>query len=500
MSEVDGRSGDRVRRRRRRVLVMVAAALALLVGPPAVHLTGAHLRDQAATPITRTDQPTDFGRLDTMDAVRTVVLRPPLESAEAQLDATLTWAAEAGVPVSIAGARHSMGGQTLAPRGVYIDTEAFRCVTYDPQSTTVTVCAGTPWSEVLDAIAPHGRAVAVMQSNADFSVGGTVSVNAHGWQVGRPPVGATVRELRVVGADGQAMRASRDENAELFRHVIGGYGLFGVITSVTLETVPDMVYEVEREVTPRSELLSAWQEREGRGAEFLYGRIRLDGGGIAEDVMLSAYFATGREAAGPSERNEVGLLPRLVFRGGIGSPYGKALRWHLERAVGGEATGELRRSTIQNETSAWYLNRDATQMDVLHEYFVPRESLPAFLDAVDAVVEEQGADPLNMTVRAVAADAESALPYAREDVLAVVMFFHDAFGVEGDARQRRLSRALVDAALANGGTFYLPYRLHASPEQFRQAYPTAEAFFAAKRRHDPGELFVNRLWLTYGRR
>ena len=50
-----------------------------------------------------------------------------------------------------------------------------------------------------------------------------------------------------------------------------------------------------------------------------------------------------------------------------------------------------------------------------------------------------------------------------------------------------------------GGCYYLPYRLHATPEQFHRAYPQARAFFERKRAYDPGELFQNRFYLRYGR-
>jgi hypothetical protein len=53
-------------------------------------------------------------------------------------------------------------------------------------------------------------------------------------------------------------------------------------------------------------------------------------------------------------------------------------------------------------------------------------------------------------------------------------------------------------ALAAGGRYYLPYRLHATPAQFRRAYPQADEFFNLKRRYDPQELFQNQFYVKYG--
>ena len=96
-------------------------------------------------------------------------------------------------------------------------------------------------------------------------------------------------------------------------------------------------------------------------------------------------------------------------------------------------------------------------------------------------------------------DEDTVLRYADRDLLALVMLFHLERTAEADARMAALARALLDAALESGGRHYLPYRRHATPEQFRAAYPQAAEFFAAKRRHDPQELFRNAWYETYGR-
>lgn len=49
------------------------------------------------------------------------------------------------------------------------------------------------------------------------------------------------------------------------------------------------------------------------------------------------------------------------------------------------------------------------------------------------------------------------------------------------------------------GCYDLPYRLHATREQFHRACPQAEEFFGLKRRYDPEELFQNQFYLKYGR-
>jgi FAD/FMN-containing dehydrogenase len=66
-----------------------------------------------------------------------------------------------------------------------------------------------------------------------------------------------------------------------------------------------------------------------------------------------------------------------------------------------------------------------------------------------------------------------------------------------EADMARMTRALIDRVLALGGSYYLPYRPHATVEQFAAAYPRAAAFAAAKRAVDPRRTLRNGLWDTY---
>lgn len=60
-----------------------------------------------------------------------------------------------------------------------------------------------------------------------------------------------------------------------------------------------------------------------------------------------------------------------------------------------------------------------------------------------------------------------------------------------------LTQELIDAAIALKGHYYLPYRLHATRDQFQRAYPQAGDFFRWKRHFDPDEIFQNEFYRKY---
>jgi hypothetical protein len=139
-------------------------------------------------------------------------------------------------PISIGGARHSMGGQVATNGALFIDMRRFdRILDFRPAEKTITVQAGARWRQIQEHIDGADLSVKIMQSYANFTVGGSLSVNAHGRYVGLGPIILSVRSLKVVLADGTIVEASPENNADVFFGVIGGYGGLGVIIEATLE-------------------------------------------------------------------------------------------------------------------------------------------------------------------------------------------------------------------------------------------------------------------------
>ena len=92
------------------------------------------------------------------------------------------------------------GGEALRQR--------LDAITVDEHARTATVQAGATWHQVLEAVHPVGLSVSTMPSVDVLSVGGTVSVNAHGLDFRAGSLSSTIRSLRVMTADGQVHRVS----------------------------------------------------------------------------------------------------------------------------------------------------------------------------------------------------------------------------------------------------------------------------------------------------
>jgi FAD/FMN-containing dehydrogenase len=196
---------------------------------------------------------TDYAsRLNASQPAEVVKIESDPTAAERQLGELVRKAAREGRHISISGAQHSMGGHTLYPGGIALDMHPFNRLSLDEDNRLLTAGAGARWREIIPFLDRRGYAVSIMQTNNDFSVGGSISVNCHGWQNDTPPICSTVESFRLLLASGEVVRCSRTENCELFSLALGGYGLFGVMLEVELRVVPNDYYEAEaRAVSPQ---------------------------------------------------------------------------------------------------------------------------------------------------------------------------------------------------------------------------------------------------------
>ena len=482
------------------ICAILLIAVLVTVVPPVCFLATVWWRDIDVPLAMATTGSGDASRLAAAVPAEVIAISPDEDAALRQLLELVTRASHEGRKISISGARHSMGGHTLYPGGITLDMLPFKKMALDVERRILTVGAGARWAEVISYLDRQGMAVGVMQSNNDFSVGGSLSLNCHGWQPASPPMASTVEAFRLVTARGEVIRCSRTENAELFSLVLGGNGLFGVILEAELRVVPNEFYVAKSHRVSLGDYIRRYRELTNRtDVGMAYGRISTAPSAFLQGAAITVLT---RKSSDLPVKNTLSArqphyLMRLVFRGTVGSDYGKNLRWRLEGFFGGSGGLTLSRNETMNVSAAWFSNRDPQATEILHEYFVPPDQLETFVDRARRTLSKHRPDLLNITVREVRQDNDTFLRFAREDVFALVMLFNQTKTPEAEQLMRRCTKDLIEDVLACGGTYYLPYRPHATREQFARAYPQGAKFFELKHRYDPEHVFENMFSLNY---
>lgn len=423
----------------------------------------------------------------------------PGEALVAALRAELKAAAAEGRAVNIGAARHSMGAQAI-PRDGHAITFASDYLEIDSANQTFRAQAGVRWASVITQLDAKGFSPKVMQSNNDFGLAATFSVNAHGWAVPHGPMGATVRSVDMVMPDGTLLTASRHENADLFGAAMGGYGLIGLITATEVEMLPNQRLTPTFTEMPAADFAPAFLAAVTDPAvSMAYGRLNVDRERFFQDGLLVSYRAAADQADLPAASGSglVSKVSRSIFRAQLGNERVKRWRWGVETDIGPAIANDATRNSLFNEPVITLDDRDPRRTDILHEYFVAPDGFAAFARACAGVIPASYQELLNVTLRYVAADSTAMLTYAPVPRIAAVLLFSQEMTARAEVDMARMTRDLITSVLALGGSYYLPYRPHATLAQFAGAYPAAAAFAAAKRRLDPQLVLRNGLWDTF---
>ena len=101
-------------------------------------------------------------------------------------------------PISIAGGKYSHGGHTMSDGCLYLDLSELKHVHIHKDMKAVTVQAGCTWYDLIQQLDPYDLSVAEMQSYANFSVGGSISVNCHGRGLQYGTIADTILKMKVL--------------------------------------------------------------------------------------------------------------------------------------------------------------------------------------------------------------------------------------------------------------------------------------------------------------
>jgi FAD/FMN-containing dehydrogenase len=407
-----------------------------------------------------------------------------------------------GESLSIAGGRHAMGGQQFLRDATLLDMRQLKHVRwFDRGRGLIEVEAGITWPDVIRGYLSLQRGsgpafgIRQKQTGADrLTLGGAVAANIHGRGLTAQPFVSDIEGLEVVTPAGDVVRCSRSEHPDLFRRVVGGYGLFGVVTAVTLRLVPRV--KVERCVAQLDidGLIEAFDERIAAG--HLYGDFQFatapDSPEFLRSGVLSSYRPAEQARVIPADQRRLSqrdwneLL--ILAHGDKRAAFRRFTEFYL--ATHGQIywsdTHQLNLYLEDYHGALDHrLGAAVRGSEMITELYVPRARLLPFMNEVRRDFRLNGVDFIYGTIRLIEQEQETALPWARESWACVVFNLHVDHHPQDIDRAAGHFRRLIDHALRQGGSYFLTYHRFASAAQVEAAHPAVRDFLAAKHSSDP---------------
>ncbi len=421
-----------------------------------------------------------------------------------------------GQAISVAGGRHAMGGQQFAVGSTHFDMCAMnRVLGADPLNGLLHIEAGATWPAIIAAThemrSADGGTWGIRQKQTgvdEVTLGGSISANAHGRGLLMRPLGDDIEDLTLMNADGETLVCSRTRNAELFSLVIGGFGLFGIICSATLRLAPRQRVARVIDVIDLDDAMNAVYRRAASGC--LYGDFQFVIDPEDERFLRRGVFACYRPVGkGAEERGENADLSPDAWLGLLKLAHddkGKAFRLYAQHYLatdGNQYESDTMQLSTYIPTYSEFLESHRTgdapvkETLVIGEHYVPRDRLLDFMEAAREIFRKLRTEVIYGTIRAILRDTVSFLPWAKDDYACVVFNLRTPHTEDGVAVTAETFRALTDAGILLGGSFFLTYHRHATAGQVEACYPEFRKWLALKKLYDPAEIFTSDWYVHY---
>jgi len=396
--------------------------------------------------------------------------------------------------ISISGARHSMGGQVAYKDSIHLDMTKYDKISYESSDNSVTVESGATWKQIQVELAKQNRAVRVMQDSNIFTVGGSIGSNVHGKDVRYGSLIESINWLKIVNADGIEEKITPASG--LFNYVLGGFGMFGVVTEVNLKTDPDTIYKYNVANIGIKDFYKKFIDLSNDPkVEQLEAQVSVSNDNLLKDTQVY-YFEKTEEKSSDINRDVSGensiWLRKLVYRISRESDLGKNFRWWMQANIGPSLDPKFvsRNGAMAAPFRTLQLEDEKTT-DILQEYFIPIEKSADFINFYRETLQKNNINIVNCTIRKTNKDTQAVVSYGKSEMLGFVCYYKIDKADTGKQQMQKLHKEIGKWLVENQGTFYLTYQNYFEDDVLFKIYPELNKLFVEKTKYDPDEVFYS---------
>jgi decaprenylphospho-beta-D-ribofuranose 2-oxidase len=385
------------------------------------------------------------------------------------------------------------GGQVLGLRRVD------RYLAFDAEAGVLTCEAGASLEQIIRDFAPRGWFPMITPGTKFVTVGGCIANDVHGKAHHvQGAFSACVDDMTVLLASGDVVRASRDENADLFWATFGGMGLLGVVLTARLRLRKIETTFFRQKAVPVNDLEAMLAALEENDRAYSYSVATLDvmatGARLGRGVLSVGEHATRDELPAtlatdplrvsgspkvtvPFELPELTLNPLTI----------RAVNTFIQRSLRGKpSVGHYEGFFYPLDVIAHWNRGYGRRGFVQYQFVVPFADGARHLRAILGAILSSGELPFLNVLKRLGKESGGLLSFPREGYTFAIDFPVRANTV---ALLHRLDAMVRDA----GGRIYLGKDSYVEAAMFRAMYPAIDRWLAVKAKYDPRGVFTSDL-------
>ena len=432
-----------------------------------------------------------------------------------QLREIFKQARQNGRSIGLRGGGNSYGDAAMNDESIVLDlTRMNRILAWDPENGRLKVEPGVTLQRVWEYTIEDGWWVPVATGTAKITIGGGAAMNVHGknaWKIGT--FGDHIYEFELMLPSGEVKTCNREQNSELFFAAIGGFGMLGVFTSLTLhlKRVYSGLLQVEALTRPDLSSTMLWFEEHLHNSDYLVGWLDAYAKGkqLGRSELHRGLYLRPGEDPNPSQtlRLETQRIPLEIM-----GFFPRSALWRFQRPFWNNVgmrwvnfakfrAARLRDGATSREPHAhFHFLLDSLDWKkpfgpgglIQYQPFIPKENAEAAFRQILQLCQQRGL-PNFLTVMKRHRPDPFWLTHAL-DGYSLAMDFR--ITRRNRERMVKLARELDEIVLTANGRFYLAKDSTLRPAVTR-AYLGEEAiakFMALKQQVDPENRLQTNLW------
>ncbi len=397
--------------------------------------------------------------------------------------------------LSLAGAGTSLGGQTVDAQALMIDLSKLnKMVHLDKNQKRVTVQAGMTWKQLLSFLNPLGLSVQAMQPYCDFSIGGSLAVNAYGQSLQNCMVCDSVESIKILMPNGSLVQVVPGD--ELFSLVIGGYGLFGIVYEVTLRVTDNIILQKNAQIISCTEYPNHFEKevKHDPAVELHFGKFTIVPAKFLSELLVVTYKNTNQKAdLEPLEVQESSYVQKILSL--VEHDWVRRFRLFVDSNFF-DKNQQIAKNRVLARTLEDEKNKEKGIV-IVQEYLLPCELFTAFVTFLKNRAQEYSINLLEVTVAYAKATKNCFLSSAPVESFVFRLLLRVEENEQSYNEVAYWTQIIIDKVTKLGGTYHLAYHLFAPRQLLKNAYPSFDGFVTCKKKYDPKELLINQFYRKY---
>lgn len=361
--------------------------------------------------------------------------------------------------ISISATMYTMGTHSIIKNGIMINMKYMNKINnFNFEDNSITVEAGMKWTDLISFVNIYGLTPEDLPLFCSTTIGGTISTNCH--TLNGNFIHNSIISMKIITLNGNILQCSSTQNKEIYSLVIGGFGLFGIISEVTLKLVKNTGLKFSKNTINLDKLNKKFEEIDlDKNIIIKYGLIDLQ-----NFNKIQFYIFENDKTKKVSELNKNNPNSKILFS---------------------SISGKNQRNIFKHETNKIFYDgslliskyykklKKNNKTIILQEYFIPFDLIESWIKFLKCILKNKPLTKIHLLSIKITKLSGNNFSFLKiNNSFVCSLFFKIKINEKTVLEMHQLNNYFTEYCLKIGGQFHLPYIKNYTFNQLYKSYPS----------------------------